>query len=309
MISSCEGEEEIDSAVSALQHDLRCKMREEEISQEVPFQESIHIIPPNGEYNGEIVCSPAMIPDNQYTRDWLANSINIQTLPVMESVYCPPHPELYTYKICPEMISYSESKENGSWVQLTNEHFAPHMRGLFCTTEEIDTQEQNVDIKADKTDLTEKWQPKPCAEIVQPLIDQNKRDSREMISQLTPTYSVMTPILSTDHMEPVDYSLVNSSHSGSQDLSNCSVVDLPFLNRSLRYPEVRYPRARGSTPLTKEEQRMNACRRERVRMKAMNLAFDALRSKLEKIKPRGRKFSKIETLSNWTYIRAHQGTQ
>lgn len=85
----------------------------------------------------------------------------------------------------------------------------------------------------------------------------------------------------------------NSPNSSS---SSSSANNMPYLTRSLRYPSVRCPKSRGTAPLTKEEQRMNACRRERIRMKAMNLAFDALRQKLPFDKPRGRKFSKIEAL-------------
>uniref|UniRef100_T1KCH2 BHLH domain-containing protein n=1 Tax=Tetranychus urticae TaxID=32264 RepID=T1KCH2_TETUR len=69
-----------------------------------------------------------------------------------------------------------------------------------------------------------------------------------------------------------------------------------FLNGSYRYHNA-VGRIRGGNLLSKEEQRVNACRRERVRMKAMNLAFDALRACINpSLKPRGRKFSKIETL-------------
>lgn len=57
---------------------------------------------------------------------------------------------------------------------------------------------------------------------------------------------------------------------------------------------IRSGRAQG--PLSKEEQRRNACVRERTRMRDMNCAFDTLRRRLPYIRQHGKRVSKIEAL-------------
>ncbi|XP_053209729.1 uncharacterized protein LOC128393569 isoform X2 [Panonychus citri] len=138
----------------------------------------------------------------------------------------------------------------------------------------------------------------------------SKSSSAEIPSSSDQTSDLSTSSNARQDDSPQQFDSYNSKNSlqhynstGVTSALSCqSNRRFNFLSRSFRYQN-SIGRIRGGNLLSKEEQRVNACKRERIRMKAMNLAFDALRAKLPFNKPRGRKFSKIEALrSAITYI-------
>ncbi|RWS13855.1 hypothetical protein B4U79_11713 [Dinothrombium tinctorium] len=96
------------------------------------------------------------------------------------------------------------------------------------------------------------------------------------------------------HASKWPYSLTVRSYVNPT--STFSRYRFPCVGRPPRVEGRSYRSSRHSHPLTKEEQRQNACDRERSRMRAMNSAFDVLRAKLPSYHPRGKKLSKIEAL-------------